>query len=227
MVRKHRSPDDVLDEIYERAIVRGQRPTFIHRALVDRLSAEGRMSDVPGLRTVQDIVKGFEDRDVGNPWSIADAPASEIRPVLGAMAALIRGSLGRVTSLTNAEARWVVKLTTAYPDIPPVIAYSLARLYLMRLEAGSPVTDLDCFLAYEPWSDPERYLAQHLPVLAHASLPAAPGFLRKLAIDAANGEDLSAPDLVWLASSVPAPIGSPLRRVAANIDPVPVEEMKE
>jgi len=143
--RRRRSLDPaVLTAIHESAVL-GTSAAQIHAQLVDEFGEW-----VPSVRTVQDIVKEVKVHDSSDRWSLVNSDPGTVGIVLPVLAAVIRRSKGR-RFLTTAEARWVVRVRKAAPDLPAIAIYQLARLYMQRQESGHSVADLDSFLAFAPW----------------------------------------------------------------------------
>ena len=120
--------------------------------------------EAPNVRTIQKRFKELrkmETEDSGR-WSVADSPSDMAKLVLPALDAVITKTDGRRYFLTINEAKWIAKLCTIAPDLPPWTAYRLARLYILytyRGDTGASTSDLDMYLAYAPWQGDEQAVA--------------------------------------------------------------------
>jgi len=128
---------------------------------------------VPNLRTIQRVLGDFAPRD-DTTWSLADADAEDAALVLPVLAAMVEESEGRRQSITQREARWILKIRRADLAEPGerldhVITYELAfdvASYSadpeLREFAEAQVAYVVQFLAFAPWRSAEhekRYYA--------------------------------------------------------------------
>lgn len=148
--RERRTPTPVRNEIHRRAI-EGELGTEIYAAMTN--SESPFLLTCPSLRTVQDIAREVTPPDRSGVWRLGDAASEDASLVLPALAAVIERTAGRTRSLSNGEAEWIARLTTAASDIPPWQAYSLARSYLARSQRGESTESLDQAVAFAPWKD--------------------------------------------------------------------------
>ena len=112
----------------------------------------------PQLRTVQRMVRELRAADASSVWSASPAEAtSDDRHALEVLAAVIVGTGGSRTTLTQTEAAHAVGIRSLAPDLDAWLTYRLARAYMARAARGEPTTDLDAWLALAPWrSAPDR-----------------------------------------------------------------------
>jgi hypothetical protein len=128
----------------------GYAPAQIERTIRARFGADR----TPLLRTVQRIVREDVPADSGRSWSfIPPAAADEDRFVLEVLADVVEWSDGRRTTLSEAEAAAIVGIRRVAPELPPRLTYRLARYYMGRSQAQQATSDLDLWLAFEPWRD--------------------------------------------------------------------------
>lgn len=114
-------------------------------------------------RTVQRRVKEYGPPDTSEPWALATASPEEaavVLPVLGSRLAeaatlarifgpddpLVQASTRRITT---GLAKWIVKVATAAPTLPPAWVEIIAREY--REPGLTDPADLDALLALRPW----------------------------------------------------------------------------
>lgn len=133
-----------IEKDIEAMVLAHYKPPAIHEELVKR-----HKSRAPSLRTVETWYRKLSPPDVTGAWSFTEADEPEL--VLPVLAALISETRGRRKELTNAEAEWIAKICGAAPGIDPWYAYILARLYMLRKQAGLTSLDIDAYLAYAPW----------------------------------------------------------------------------
>src|SRR6476619_5835372 len=93
-----RTDPDVRDNIVDRAL-EGWTAAAILRAMEQDVRFASRM---PGIRTVQSIVREVAARDGSGQWSLADATADQLRHVLPVLAELCEA--GTTCDLTIDEA---------------------------------------------------------------------------------------------------------------------------
>lgn len=149
---------DIRDAIHDLALD-GYNIAETRRRIVARFGDAAAPSDV----TVGKYWREVTPRDRSGEWRLAESPGRDAAPVLAVLAAVLERTEGRVRHLSVAESEWIVRLTTAVPDLPPWDAYRLARLYLARLAADEPSDSLDAALAFAPWRDRgQRYVAAFL-----------------------------------------------------------------
>lgn len=135
----------------------GFRAAQIYRHLQADAKFAGR---VPVTRTVQRIVRKARLEDTSGPWSLASADPAEAAAVVPVVAAL--AVAGIAATVTRAEARLIVVIRAASPDLPPLWAWRVARKYLTRQQDSQPTASLDLLVALAPWrsdADWQRFLA--------------------------------------------------------------------
>ena len=118
--------------------------TAIHRELDKEFSAE----EVPGLRTVQDIVSRRRQPDPSGMWHVAGAEVEDLARVLPVIAEVI-DQTGGPTSFTEAEVRWIARLDRALNGEWEAPGLDFAATAYARLEqAGGDMTHLDHLIAF-------------------------------------------------------------------------------
>jgi hypothetical protein len=181
--------DTEAQSIVEGLAMEGRTAGQIQRELI---KAGVRAADRPSLRTIQRIVHDMRLQDRSGPWSLSDATGDEaglILPVLRAylnLTALREVKSERDLFITKAEARWIVRVRRAAPNIHPFDVYRLTRAYLAREERGLPTYDLDAMLAFTPWDTSPRHDSRGVEYTMRevyekgvrgGTIPAAPPFL--------------------------------------------------
>jgi hypothetical protein len=114
--------------------------------------------------------------DTSGHWTLADSTPEEARLVLDVLAAVIKGTQGRIHSVTKHEAAQLPRLAAAAPALGPFEWWRLAREYLARAAHQQATADLDGCLAFAPWRSPtdrERYEG----AVAAGWVPLAPSWL--------------------------------------------------
>lgn len=169
--RRRYWPTPVMETI-EGMISEGYSAKQIREYLESELEGQKKLPDV---RTIQRMISEHDHADETGPWEIG--PAADIDPgaalaVLGEVMALTEG---RVSQLSKAEARWVSTLRMVWGDLPSYHLYGLARLYIWRRHRKETTADLDAFLAFAPWREPQakRYMRE----VQEGRLPEPPLFL--------------------------------------------------
>lgn len=159
--RARRNTDsDVLAAIHERMLIKGIAGAAIHRELEADDQFRGR---VPSLRTVQTIVRDYSTQDDSGSWGLADAQGDEASLVLPVLRSLLHEEDGR-RHLSKDEAKWIVRVRRAAPELKPIGAYLLARAYLLQEQQEEDTEELDRLLALRPWrpSDEGSRVAERL-----------------------------------------------------------------
>jgi len=154
-----RMDGDVEQEIRRLALM-NWTAAQIFRELGKREDFKGRL---PQERTMRRAVRWYRPDDTSGWWSVADddTDPEDAELVLPVLAAAIEWSKGTVARFSKGEARWIVKVRKAAPDIPPVWAFQVAFSYWWQKCRDEPTENLDQMLAYAPWrgkSHLHRYL---------------------------------------------------------------------
>lgn len=147
---------DVEDEIRRLARV-DWGASQIERELDKRGSTyKGRL---PSLRSIQRIVKQ-ETREPGDPWSFVDTDAHTSDPVsarhiLDVLAYVFEASAHRIIQITQQEAEWIVRLRSAYPEMPAEDVWMFTQRYIGALQDEWPTTpeSQDLLLGHRVWSE--------------------------------------------------------------------------
>jgi len=114
------------------------------------------VTEIPSLRTVQNIVADLRPRESSGSWSLADANTDEAALVMPVWREVVEYTQGEVSHLTQAEAEWIVKIRRLAPELYPKglsfwHIYLLAREYVLLTDREKPTTGPDAYLAYAPW----------------------------------------------------------------------------
>ena len=153
--RRRKRIDGDAERAIQRLVILEMGPTQIHHELV-KLQEHGQLSDVPTLRTVQRIVADMTRNRGGDPWDMVEAEPEDVGLLLDTLAAVIDATEGRVKQLTRDDARWVVRLAAARPELTPLDAWKVGRYYQLLRADGQPTDHLDHWLAYAEWRGPEH-----------------------------------------------------------------------
>jgi hypothetical protein len=149
---KGRATDlDIIRAIEELALL-GYNKAETHRRILARFPA-----DAPTDRTVAKYFDRVTPSDLSEPWRLDEMSGGEIRLVLPVLATVLELTEGRTRHLTGAEARWIVRLREAAPDLPLWDAYRVARWYIARAADKSLTQDMDLLLAFAPWRESSRF----------------------------------------------------------------------
>lgn len=111
---------------------------------------------VPPLRTVQYHVQAERSGNTGDPeddlpWrTVETAEPGDVPLVLEVVGELIRASRGRWRSVSRREARAILRVRHAAPDLPPWESYLLALAYTHPGDFDAEA--IDGFLALRPWA---------------------------------------------------------------------------
>ena len=112
--------------------------------------------DAPSRRQIERYKRGYTPRDSSAPWSLsgeADRHGCSLVPIV--LAAVIEKSSGRRDHITIEEAKWVIRIRLAAPDLDPWDGWIIARTYMRRQQQEKSATDLDHFLSFVPWRSEE------------------------------------------------------------------------
>lgn len=125
--------------------------------------AQFSVTEIPRLRTVQNIVADLRPREPSGSWSLADADTDEAALVMPVWREVVEHSEGKISHLTTAEAKWIVRIRRVAPELYPEglsfwNIYLLAREYVLLIEQKKPTTGPDTYLAYAPWETLEAAL---------------------------------------------------------------------
>jgi hypothetical protein len=134
---------------------------------------------LPVLRTIQRIVKERQPGD-SDPWFLDKS--LEVDPVsaIDVLTQVIITTGGKVMALSGDEAKWITRLRDLSPDLPSWATYRLARLYITRrAEKAATGFDLDAFLAFAPWRNPQQAINYRDAIKAGRIAPPPP-FLAEL-----------------------------------------------
>ena len=126
----------------------------IHRKLeLEASSGEAGfgLNDVPSRRTIHNIVAEHTLEDDSDPWELAEAEADEAALVLPVLAAIIEKTEERRSHVTQDQAKWIVRIRRAAPDLNAWMVYLIALNYMACAEHGVPHNHLDAYLAFAPW----------------------------------------------------------------------------
>ena len=146
---------DVMQRIEEIVYVEGRNLSGlqIHTKLVNEPKLRGKK--IPGARNIQRIVKRLRGADPSAPWSLANCDGLEGELVLGELGKLIFETKGDVTQLTVNEARWLLKVRQAAPEISSAGAFIVAKVFMFNTSQNISVLDLEQMLAFRPWQSQE------------------------------------------------------------------------
>ena len=155
--RRYRIDGDALDAIGQLALTTDWTPAQILRDI----EGKKELSDkVPNLRTVQRITKDFRAEDNSEPWSLRDSDGDEAKLILEVRRELIRywnHPTKRIQRLSKQEARWVVKVRKAAPELDTRAVWLVALMYSLRETGEISTEDLDDYLAFAPWKDTQHF----------------------------------------------------------------------
>lgn len=162
-------------------LARGWGPAQIDEELRRRVGLRGDSLfglPYPSLRTVQRMARSA---GAASPaWQLGDPATTDARPVLAALAEVLRRSEGKRSQLTRAEAAWVMRISHAAEGIPPWWAYRLARLYIARGEHGTE--DIEQILALRPWDGPDAFARYEQLVRTDRGRPHPEGYTLALTL---------------------------------------------
>jgi len=130
----------------------GLTPTEILRRLDEALAREAITAEkLPDLRTIQRWVRELRPADRSGRWRLGPADDASAGFVLAARAELMTETEGRVSEISNEAESWLMIVHAVAPDLDPLTAHRVARLYQMRTKQGRDTGDLDAWLGFSPW----------------------------------------------------------------------------
>jgi hypothetical protein len=193
MATRRNWPREVVDMVTLLALD-GLTPPEILRKL-DKAWTSGALAveKLPDLRTIQRWVKELRPVDRSGRWRLGPTDAAGLGFVLTARAELMAETDGRVSEISNETASWLLTVHEVAPDLEPLSAHRVARLYQVRTEQGGDTGDLDAWLGYGPWRN-DKALARYEAAVAGGWIkpPPPPGlnFLARVvkAASLADGE---------------------------------------
>ena len=152
--RRRRVDPKILDKIEEMGLA-GYGASKIYDELQEDETID--IDKLPDLRTVQRIIR--EDilpQTPSGTWTLNCSKGDDIPVILKTLVDVISNTKGRITSLTRAEAEWIIFMSHAAPDLSPYIWYTLGKRYLKHQESGASTEALDQYLAFAPWRSKEN-----------------------------------------------------------------------
>lgn len=145
--KRPRETDQRVVAAVEQLALMGWRAAEINQVLRRSAEFEGLL---PSDRTIRSIVAQLTPEDDSSRWRLDAETANEAPFLLGVLRVISRISHGRRQHLTQNEARSLKAISRAVPDVPPALAFVVARAYIARSDEES-TSDLDLMLALRPW----------------------------------------------------------------------------
>ncbi len=161
-------------------MARGKRTDPMMVAEIDGLASQGVPSpaiqatltqkygpSAPGLRTIQDRAREIRQQEARVPWTLDDTddPEEAIR-IINVKREWVLSTHSRPHQFTKDEAKWVGKISGIVPDLPPMTAWRVARVYQVYydrpVKTGQErdvIEGLEYFLAFAPWRDDAHFLS--------------------------------------------------------------------
>jgi hypothetical protein len=154
---KHRVPNEIRDQIILLArTCQSWSASRIHEEIAAMLHSgsfeHAMQEDVPTKRTVQRMVNDYRG-PLGEPWTYKDSTGEDARIIVNVLRSLIINTMGEKTSLTKAEAEWVLRLGKVFPNMKPGAIWILATTCLTREAMGEEPESLTSYLAMAPMRD--------------------------------------------------------------------------
>jgi hypothetical protein len=146
--------------LLERLAREGWSPAKIYRELRDKFGG-----DIPTPRTIQRAVHAIQPADKSAPWSLTAANGEEAALVLPVLGAVLRHTDGRIRSISQGQAAWIVSVRRAAPRLDPWQVWLLCRQYMLleglneQTASGAP---LNKRREAQPGPQPERPDTSHL-----------------------------------------------------------------
>ena len=139
-------------------------------------AAPGFRDEMPDTRTIQRYVQRVrQGSGPDEPWTRTEMAGDDAILVLDVLTTLVL-RIGSPRSITRAQARWLLWVRQAAPDLDPLAAWQVALLYLARERSSAPdYADLDAVLALAPWRS-EQARSTYLEALGEKRIPASRGF---------------------------------------------------
>jgi hypothetical protein len=143
---------------------------------------------LPDLRTIQRWVKALRTVDSSGRWRLSPADGGGARFVLAARAEVLTATEGRISEVTNETASWLLAVHAVAPDLDPLSAHRVSRLYQARTDQGLDTGYIDVWLGLAPWRSEEAAGRYAEAVAAGWIEPAASllAFVARLIIAAAT-----------------------------------------
>lgn len=145
------------------------------------------------LRTVQRYIRELRGDDDQPTWSIDGPYAEPALPVITVLGWLVQVTGGRATKIGLSHARWIQRVQSANPKLPPHVTWRLAQRFMARRAQRESIEDLELWMAMfdEPYPSGlewiKRYVEIHLDKWPTEDIP--------LAIDTSTRESLGSPDV--------------------------------
>lgn len=131
-------------------------------------ATEGWEGKIPTMRTVQRLLKDVVVKEDPHPWDWQDS--SDPQFMLEVLAQVVLRTEGWRQHLSASEAQQLEVIHHASSDIPPFLAYLLARYLMSETDGGGPRHDIvGLALAFAPWRS-EYAFSVYLTALAGETL---------------------------------------------------------
>lgn len=185
--RKRELPEEIANYV-QSGVADNKPPTQIFDELMAKYTFNQWNKKFPGypivdkktghiLRTIQRMCADLKAKDSSAVWQLQneDFTPHDARCVLAVLQCVIRRTLGRKRTLTNNEARWIVRTGQTAPSLYQPgklwLLWVLAQLYLLHESKEKPTDGLDAYMAFEPWIDARRWAKYNEAVKEKFVLP--------------------------------------------------------
>lgn len=142
---------------YGPAQIREELERLVNKGEIELAPQRG----TPDIRTISDIIENDLEADESQPWVFALTTVDHTDPVdarnvLEVYAYLTETPSRRIGFLTREQAEWIIRIRSAYPEMP---AWAVWKWTVRYIEFGEEAyRHLDAQLAFEIWrshEDPE------------------------------------------------------------------------
>lgn len=139
--------DGELRELVDLLAIRGWKASEIRDELEGTIGKER----TPHLRWIQRRVRKIRPKDNSGPWLFAqEEDPKDAALILSVLASVVGDEVSR-WPVTNAEAKWIVRICRAVPDVPLSAVDQIVVAYMAWERLKQPTDLLDLILAVRPW----------------------------------------------------------------------------
>jgi hypothetical protein len=205
-------PPEIVDKVFSLALDGLTPPEILRRLDADLARGVVTVDKLPDLRTIQRWVKELSALDRSGRWRLTPAAEAADAFALTARVEVMTETEGRVSEISNETESWLLTIHAVAPDLDPVSAHRLARLYLARGAHARDTGDLDAWLGFRPWQSDAAAARYEAAVAAGWIKPPPSGlnlatrvFVAAGAATASGGQFTGqSPDLRWVGPLVEA-----------------------
>ncbi len=126
---------------------------------LERFLEEHESDRLPSYEQIRRIVSDLTAQDMSGTWDVRgkDTMPEDLHCILDVLAWVSLDTHGRKTTITNAEAAWILRVAKAAPTAGNRIIWRLVQRYMLAEAKGGSTEALDTYLAFKPWESANRF----------------------------------------------------------------------